>query len=89
MESEYSIKELRPRAGMTREYSERELIKKYGMDGINIALNRVATENNEDNQTRMLVLKNDMSLRNCIWFIVASFVHQNTPNSPKYVYIFV
>ena len=32
----------------------------------------------------LMVLKNDMTLGNCIWFIVSSFVHQNAPYSPRF-----
>ena len=35
----------------------------------------------------LMVLKNDMTLGNCIWFIVSSFVHQNTPYSPRFASI--
>lgn len=35
-------------------------------------------------RTRLMVLKNDMTFGNCVWFIVSSFVHQNAPYTPRY-----
>ena len=32
---------------------------------------------------RVLVLKNDFSIGNSLWFIISAFMHQGAPVSPK------